>query len=69
MCDTLASSATNQGDKTVSVAQGGTTIYIYIYIYICTRLTIYGSFGEIINVSQDRNIKKLLGHLEKKNSK
>ena len=24
MCDTLASSATNQGDNTVSVAQGGT---------------------------------------------
>ena len=24
MCDTLASSAANQGDNTVSVAQGGT---------------------------------------------
>ena len=24
MCDTLSSSATNQGDNTVSVAQGGT---------------------------------------------
>ena len=39
-CDTLSSSAANQGDNSVSVAQGGTTtpgttnIYIYIYIYI-----------------------------------
>ena len=41
-CDTLTSSAANQGDNTVSVAQGSTatpsSIYIYIYIYIfdCT---------------------------------
>ena len=49
-CDTLTSSAANQGDNTVSVAQGGRNcvitlvggkkckslliIYIYIYIYI-----------------------------------
>ena len=48
-CDTLTSSAANQGDNTVSVAQGGTATpgatkqllppdrvfkYIYIYIYI-----------------------------------
>ena len=35
-CDNLSSSAANQGDNTVSVAQSGTgrkkTIYIYIYI-------------------------------------
>ena len=49
MCDTLPSSAANQGDNTVSVAQGGTAIpgatkqllppdrvlkELYIYIYI-----------------------------------
>ena len=37
-CDTLSSSAANQGDNTVSLVQGGTAtpgdIYIYIYIYI-----------------------------------
>ena len=46
-CDTLTSSAANEGDNTVSVAQGSgsfknninktclqTIIYIYIYIYI-----------------------------------
>ena len=49
MCDTLTSSAANQGNNTVSVAQGGTAtpgatnqllplehthVHIYIYIYI-----------------------------------
>ena len=42
ICDTLASSATNQGDKTFSVAQ---YIYIYtyihIYIYMYTYIYIY----------------------------
>ena len=36
-CDNLPSSAANQGDNTVSVAQVGTStpgIYIYIYIFI-----------------------------------
>ena len=32
-CDTLASSAANQGDNTVSVAQGDRNIYIYMIIY------------------------------------
>ena len=27
-CDTLASSATNQGDNTVSVAQGGAELHL-----------------------------------------
>ena len=53
MCDTLASSATNQGDNTVSVAQGGTAtpgatkqllppdrvFERNIYIYVYTRST------------------------------
>ena len=52
MCDTLSSSATNQGDNTVSVAQGGTAIpgttkqllpldrvFKKIYIYIYARST------------------------------
>ena len=42
MCDTLPSSAANQGDNTVSVAQGGTAtpgatkqlLYLKKYIYI-----------------------------------
>ena len=40
-CDTLASSAANQGDNTVSVVQGGTAtkhiflpFYLFLYIYI-----------------------------------
>ena len=55
MCDTLSSSTANQGDNTVSVAQGGTATpgatkqllppdrvfkrNIYLYIYIYTRST------------------------------
>ena len=51
-CDTLTSSAANQGDNTVSVAQGGTAspgatkqlllpdwVFKNIYIYIYTRST------------------------------
>ena len=51
-CDTLSSSAANQGDNSVSVAQGGTTtpgatkqllppdrVFKKIYIYIYTRST------------------------------
>ena len=54
MCNTLSSSAANQGDKTVSVAQGGTATpgatkqlllpdrvfkwNIYIYIYMSDQL-------------------------------
>ncbi len=51
-CDTLASSAANQGDNTVSVAQGGTAtpgatkqllppdrVFKNIYIYIYARST------------------------------
>ena len=44
-CNTLASSATNQGDNTVSVAQGSTAMSyrmifccIYIYRYMCVLL-------------------------------
>ena len=33
MCDTLASSAADQGDNTVSVAQGGTVLkYLFIIV-------------------------------------
>ena len=46
--DILASSAANQGDNTVSVAQGGTAtpgatehIYIYVYIQPCIHIYIY----------------------------
>ena len=34
MCDTLSSSATNQGDNTVSVAQDGTATLSYRNCYI-----------------------------------
>ena len=57
MCDTLASSAANQGDNTVSVAQGGTAtpgateqllppdrVFKEIYIYVYTRSTKSGHY-------------------------
>ena len=42
-CDTLASSAANQGDNTVSVAQGGIHEYEYkcVYVYICICRCVY----------------------------
>ena len=61
MCDTLPSSATNKGDNTVSVAQGGTATpgatkpllppdrvlknYIYVYMYIHARSINSGDYS------------------------
>ena len=50
-CDTLSSSAANQGDNTVLVTQGGTATpgkYIYTYIYTLETNVIYNSFSRII---------------------
>ena len=51
-CDTLPSSAANQGDNTVSVAQGGTAtpgatkrIYIYAQVHRCLWMYIYIYFS------------------------
>ena len=57
MCDTLSSSAANQGDNTVSVAQGGTAtpgatkewqyslelhnVYTLLYLNVCIKSIYY----------------------------
>ena len=47
-CNTLTSSAANQGDNTVLVAPGGIAtpgaklcVCVYIYIYVCVCVCVY----------------------------